>query len=193
MSFATFATARDALYVSALFLGLAIGFTLRIFKTREHKSVLITATLYLFSLGVFAATVVIVLSQGAVLYDCGLVLTAFCIAGFTAFCVFFPVTAAFPAILIAGVVTVWAGAVFWRFPREPDPEKTAQTAIRCGDLVPVIGGEIRYLDREPAHSLFFHEEFAILSPAKNRLVFSFVSNRESLSSAGRNEGVGGVE
>jgi hypothetical protein len=189
MSFATFATARDAFYVSSLFLGLATGFTLRIFKTREHKNVLITATLYLFSLGVFAAMFVVVLSQGTVLYDCGLVRAALCIAGFTAFCVFFPVSVAFPAILIAGVVTVWAGAVFWRFPHEPDPGKVVQTAIRCGDLVPLIGGEIRYLDREPTNSIFFHEEFAILSPAKNRLVFSYVSNHESLSSARWKEGV----
>jgi hypothetical protein len=188
MSFATFAIARDAFYVSALFLGLAAGFTLRIFKTRGQKNALVTATLYLFSLGVLTITFVLNLSQGAVLYDRGLVLTALCVASFTAFCVFFPVSAAFPAIIIAGAVTVWAGTVFWRFPREPDPEKAVQTAVRCGDLIPVIGGEIRYLDREPANSIFFREEFAILSPAKNRLVFSYVSNRETVSSARWKEG-----
>jgi hypothetical protein len=188
MRFATFAIARDAFYMSALFLGLATGFALRVFKTRERKNALITATLYLFSLGVLTATFILVLSQGAVLYDRGLVLAALCIAGFTALCVFFPVPAAFPAIIIAGVVTVWAGAVFWRFPREPDPAKAVQTAVRCGDLLPVIGGEVRYLDREPANGIFFREEFAILSPAKNRLVFSFVSNRGTVSSARRQEG-----
>jgi vacuolar-type H+-ATPase subunit I/STV1 len=182
MSFATFATARDMFYVSALLMGLALGFALRILKKGKHRSVLITGVLYLFSLAVLVTTFVLILSRGAVFYDQGLVLIALCIFGLTAICVFFPIPTAFPAIIIAGILAVWIGAAFWRFPREPDSQRTVQIAVRSGDLIPLIGGEIRYLDKEPANGLFFHEEFAILSPAKNRLVFSFVSSREILSS-----------
>jgi hypothetical protein len=178
MNFVTFAVARDAFYVSALLMGLAIGFALRILKTQKHRSVLVTGVFYLFSLAILVAAFVLIFSRGAVLYDSALVRAALCIIGFVTFCVFFPVPAAFPAIILAGAVTVWAGIVFWRFPRNPDPEKTVQIATQCGDLIPVIGGDIRYLDKEPANGIFFREEFAILTPAKNRLIFSYVSNRE---------------
>jgi hypothetical protein len=182
MTFTTFAQARDAFYVSALLMGLAIGFALRILKTRKRRSVLATGVLYLFSIAVLVTTFVLILSWGAVLYDRELVRAVLCIIGVTAVCVLFPIQAAFPAVLIAGLLTVWTAIIFWQFPRKPDPEKAVQIAVHSGDLIPVIGGEIRYFDREPASGLFFHEEFAILSPAKNRLVFSFVSNRETLSS-----------
>jgi hypothetical protein len=182
MSFTTFAAARDAFYVSALLMGLALGFALRIVKTRKHRNILVTGVLYLFSFAFLVTTIVLILSQGAVLYDPELVRVALCIAAFTVVCVLFPVQAAFPVVMIAGVLTVWTAVLFWQYPREADPEKNVQIAVRCGDLIPVIGGEVRYLDKEPASSLVFREEFAILSPAKNRLVFSFVSNREILSS-----------
>jgi uncharacterized membrane protein (UPF0136 family) len=187
MLFGTFAAARDAFYGSALLMGFAVGFALRILKARRHRDVLVTAVLYLFSLALFVATLVLVFSHGAVLYESGLVRTALFIAAFTALCVFFPVQAAFPAVIIAGVFIVWAGAAFGRHPKEPDPQKSVQVAVHSGDLLPIIGGEIRYFDREPANSLLFREEFAILSPAKNRLVFSFVSDREPLSSALKNK------
>jgi vacuolar-type H+-ATPase subunit I/STV1 len=182
MHFATFAVARDMFYISALLMGLALGFALRILKKGKHRGALITGVLYLFSLAVLFAAFVLILSRGAVLYDRELVRIALCIIGLTAICVYFPIPTAFPAIITAGILIVWTGAVFWRFPREPDSHRTVQTAVRSGDLIPLIGGEIRYLDKEPANSLFFHEEFAILSPAKNRLVFSFVSSREIPSS-----------
>ncbi|MDR1469929.1 MAG: hypothetical protein LBT00_11630 [Spirochaetaceae bacterium] len=186
MLFGTFAVARDAFYGAALLMGLAVGFALRVLKTRRHRDVLVTGVMYLFSLALFVTALVLILSHGAVLYEGGLVRVALFIAVFTAVCVFFPIPAAFPAIIIAGLFVVWAGAAFWRYPTEPDPQKSVQTAVRSGDLLPIIGGEIRYFDREPANGLLFHEEFAILSPAKNRLVFSFVSNRDTLSSAFRN-------
>jgi hypothetical protein len=189
MGFATFAAARDAFYVSALLMGLATGFALRILRTQKNRDALVTGVLYLFSLAVFAVASVLVLSRGAVLYDRGLFRMALCITVFVAVCVLFPVRAAFPAVIIAGIVTVWAGAAFWRFPRNPDPEKAVQVAARSGDLIPVIGGEIRYLDKEPASGLFFREEFAILSPTKNRLVFSYISSREIWPVLGQNKGL----
>jgi hypothetical protein len=182
MSFATFAAARDAFYLSALVMGLALGFALRILKTHRHRSALITGVLYLFSFALLVTTFVLAFSNGAVLYDRALLLAALCFAGFTTVCVLFPVQAAYPAVIIAGLLTVWIAVMFWRYPKSPDPEKTVQIAVRCGDLIPVIGGETRYLDKKPVNSLVFREEFAILSPAKNRLVFSFVTNRETLSS-----------
>jgi hypothetical protein len=182
MHFATFAVARDAFYAAALLMGLALGFALRVLKTPEYRSVLVTGTLYLFSAALLAITIVLVMSQGAVVYDRGLVRAALCIMGLTVVCVFFPVPVGFPAVIATGILIVWAGVVFWRYPHEPNPQKTVQTAVRCGDLIPAIGGEVRYLDREPVNGLFFREEFAILSPAKNRLAFSFVSNREIASS-----------
>jgi lysylphosphatidylglycerol synthetase-like protein (DUF2156 family) len=182
MVFGTFAAARDTFYGSALLMGLAVGFALRILKARRHRDVLVTGVMYLFSLALFVTALVLILSHGAVLYERGLVRVALFIVIGTAICAFFPVQAAFPAVIIAGVLVVWAAAVFWQYPKDPDPQKSVQVAVRSGDLLPIIGGEIRYFDREPANSLLFREEFAILSPAKNRLAFSFVLNRESLSS-----------
>jgi hypothetical protein len=187
MLFGTFAAARDAFYGAALLMGLAIGFALRILKTRRRRDVLVTGVIYLFSLALFVTTLVLIFSQGAVLYEGGLVGVALFIAVCTAICVFFPVQAAFPAVIITGVFVVWAAAAFWRYPKEPDLQKSVQVAVYSGDLLPVIGGETRYFDREPANSLLFREEFAILSPAKNRLVFSFVSTRKSLSSVLKNK------
>jgi vacuolar-type H+-ATPase subunit I/STV1 len=177
--FSTFAAARDAFYGAALLVGLAVGFALRILKGRKYRNMLVTGALYLFSLALFVTAVVFIFSRGAVLYDRDLVRVALSIAGFTVICVLFPVTAAYPAVMIAGALVVWVGIVFWRYPREPDPQKNVQIAVRCGDLIPLIGGETRYFDREPDDSPLFREEFAILSPAKNRLVFSFVSNRKT--------------
>jgi hypothetical protein len=182
MRFATFAAARDAFYVSALLMGLAVGFALRILKMRGHRDALVTTVMYLFSAALLAWALVLILSRGAVLYDTDLLRAALCIACFTVLCVWFPVQAAYPAVMIAGIFIVWAGFAFWRYPQEPDPRQNIQIAVRSGDLIPVIGGQIRYLDREPASTPFFREEFAILSPVKNRLVFSFVPDREIASS-----------
>jgi hypothetical protein len=179
MMFSTFAAARDAFYGAALLVGLAVGFALRILKTRRNRGVLVTGVMYLFSLALFVTALVLIFSKGAVLYEDGLVRVALFIAVLTAVCVFFPVQVAFPTVIIAGVVVVWAAAAFWRYPTEPDSQKSVQIAVQGGDLLPLIGGEIRYFDREPANSLLFREEIAILSPAKNRFVFSFVSNRET--------------
>jgi hypothetical protein len=181
MMFDTFAAARDAFYGAALLMGLAVGFALRILKTQRRRDVLVTGVIYLFSLALFVMALVLVLSHGAVLYEGGLVRVALFIAMWTTICVFFPIQAAFPAVIIAGAVVVWVAVAFWRHPDEPNPQQSVQTAVRGGDLIPIIGGETRYFDREPANSLLFREEFAILSPAKNRLVFSFVSNREAPS------------
>jgi hypothetical protein len=183
--FGTFAAARDAFYGAALLMGLAVGFALRILKTRRHRDVLVTGVMHLFSLALFVTALVLVFSQGAVLYEGGLVRVALFIAVLTVICVFFPVQAAFPAVIIAGVFVVWTAVMFWQYPKEPDSQKSVQVAVRSGDLLPIIGGETRYFDREPANRLLFREEFAILSPAKNRLVFSFVSNRESPPSLSR--------
>ena len=180
--FGTFAAARDTFYGAALLVGLAVGFALRILKTRRYRDALVTGVLYLFSAALLATASVLIFSRGAVLYEDGLIYAVLFIAVFTAVCVFFPIQAAFTAVIAAGVFVVWVGAAFWRYPTEPDPQKSVQVAVRSGDLFPLIGGETRYFDQEPASSLLFREEFAVLSPAKNRLVFSFVSNRETLSS-----------
>jgi hypothetical protein len=187
MLFGTFAAARDAFYVSALLMGLSVGFALSTLKTRRRRAGVITGSMYLFSIALFFTTFVLILSRGAVLRDGELVRAALSIAAFAVVCALFPIQMAFPAFIIAGALVVWTGVEFRRYPQEPNPHKPVQVAVRSGDLLPIIGGEIRYLDREPDNGLLFREEFAVISPTKHRFVFSFVSNQEPLSSAAKTE------
>jgi hypothetical protein len=185
MTFVSFAAARDMFYLGAALVGVALGFLLRAFRVRgdgRWRGAQVTLSMYLFSAAIFVMALALVFSRGAALYDGGLIRMVLCVIGVSALCVFFPIHVGFPMVILLGALIVWAGAVFWRFPTTPVPERSFQTAVRAGDLLPIIGGGVRYLPREPGAGVLFREEFAILSPAKHRLVFSFVANQGILSS-----------
>ena len=181
MTFSTFMAARDAWYAAALLLGAAAGWSLRAFFTRSRHTAFGTFVLYFISAAVFAAACVLIFSRGAVLYDGALVRISLCIFGLAALGAAFPLYAGWPLTTLAGVAVIWAGVVFLRHPSLPDPMREGEVAVHSGDLIPVIGGEVRYFPAEPDGLPLFREEFAVLSPSKHRLVFSFIAGERILS------------
>jgi hypothetical protein len=170
-----------------------------------------TIILYLLSAAIFAVAVLTAVSKGSVYSDAGL----FRIALFVAAAAFagsaFPLWAGVPLIILGGAASVWLGAVFLRLPAAPadkaflaaaesaylrsSAEETGwlppeQVLIRAGDLIPVVGGQIRYSRHAPsaAQSVFqklFIEEDFYFSANRRRLRFSFIdySNPPKMSVA----------
>jgi hypothetical protein len=119
MDVRNFSIARDLLYLSGALTGVTAGYILSLFK--KHISIRsrnrrITLIFIAFS-GVLAAfSAAIMVSYGDILSSRGLFFAAaFCVPVF-ALAVFFPRTAAYPLILAGGLLAVWLGYSFLRFP-----------------------------------------------------------------------------
>jgi hypothetical protein len=119
MDFSNFSIARDFLYVSGALMGVALGYVLTFFRkgvSIRSQNRRLTVVLCVFS-GVLAAfSAALVVSAGEILSSGGLFLAAgLCVPVF-ALAVFFPRTVAYPLILAGGLLTVWLGHAFLRFP-----------------------------------------------------------------------------
>jgi hypothetical protein len=119
MDFNAFAQSRDLLCLSGVFTGLAAGCLLSHFRTgmsRRSRNRGIVLSLLCFSGTVAALAAAIIVSLGAIFKDGGVIAAAlFCIPVFTLI-VRFPRTVAYPLILAGGLVVVWLGYTFLRFP-----------------------------------------------------------------------------
>ena len=119
MDFEQFAIARDFYYLAAVLMGAGIGCVLgrsRKNSTRRSKNWALTVGLCFFSGAVTALTAAIIYSKGLILLETSLypylgVLTVVLILAFR-----FPKTAGFPIFLIAGVLIIWMGYTYLRFP-----------------------------------------------------------------------------
>ncbi|MDR1238625.1 MAG: hypothetical protein LBK27_00765 [Treponema sp.] len=114
-----FSAARDLLYLGGAMLGLAAGFMLSLFK--KHLSIRsrnrrITLIFLAFS-GVLAAfSAAVAVSCGGIFSQRGLFLLALAGAPVFALAVLFPRVAAYPLMLAGGLLAVWLGYSFLRFP-----------------------------------------------------------------------------
>jgi hypothetical protein len=119
MDVRNFSIARDLLYLSGALTGVCLGYILGLFK--KHISIRsrnrrITLIFLAFSgvLAAFSASVVV--SYGGIFASRGLFLAAAACVPVFALAVFFPRAAAYPLILAGGLLTVWLGYSFLRFP-----------------------------------------------------------------------------
>lgn len=119
MDVRNFSIARDLLYISCALTGIALGCILSLFKKNisiRSRNRRLTMILVTFS-GILAAfSGAILVSQGDIFSSDSLFLAAgICIPVF-ALAAFFPCTVAYPLILAGGLLVVWLGYSFLRFP-----------------------------------------------------------------------------
>ncbi|MDR2257843.1 MAG: hypothetical protein LBE14_01700 [Treponema sp.] len=119
MDVRNFSIARDLLYLSGALTGVALGYILSLFKkgiTIRSRNRRLTMMLFVFSGALAAFSAAIVSSFGDIFSDGGLFLVAgICVPVF-ALAVFFPRAAAYPFMLAGGLLAVWLGYSFLRFP-----------------------------------------------------------------------------
>ncbi|MDR0623737.1 MAG: hypothetical protein LBG10_04840, partial [Treponema sp.] len=119
MDIRNFSIARDLLYLSGALTGIVLGYVLTFFRKNisiRFRNRRITLVLCAFS-GVLAAfSAAIIVSAGEIFSSGGLFLAAGVCVPVFALAVFFPRLAAYPLILAGGLLTVWLGYSFLRFP-----------------------------------------------------------------------------
>ncbi|MCL2318509.1 MAG: hypothetical protein FWC45_00360 [Treponema sp.] len=123
-AFGNFATARDLLYLAALFFGAGLGCMLNRFRrihnsgrsAERFRNVTVTAGLCFFSVTVVALTVASIISNWMIFRESALYVPLGILALILVLAVRFPRAAGFPLILVAGVFVVWMGYAFLRFP-----------------------------------------------------------------------------
>jgi hypothetical protein len=119
MDVRNFSIARDLLYVSGALMGIVLGYILSLFRKNislRLRNQRLTLILFVFS-GVLAAfSGAILVSQGDIFFSDSLFIAAgICIPVF-ALAAYFPRTVAYPLILAGGLLVVWLGYSFLRFP-----------------------------------------------------------------------------
>jgi hypothetical protein len=120
MEFEHYAAARDLLYLSALFAGAGLGCILsgfRINSTLRFRSRAITLAFCLFSGLVVALAGALVYSNGLVVFEKSLYIPMAIAMGLMVLAVRFPRAAGFPLILVSGLVVIWIGYSYLRFPQ----------------------------------------------------------------------------
>jgi hypothetical protein len=119
MDVKNFFIARDLLYLSGAFLGITVGYILSLSKKNinaRSRSRRITLIFLAFSgvLAAFAASVAV--SCGGIFSAGKLFFLAAACAPVFALAVYFPRAAAYPLVLAGGLLAVWLGYSFLRFP-----------------------------------------------------------------------------
>jgi hypothetical protein len=119
MDVRNFSIARDLLYLSGALTGVAFGCILGLLRkniSRRFRNRRLTLILFVFS-GVFAAfSAAILVSYGDIFSSGFLFLAAGACVPVFALAVFFPRTVTYPLILAGGLLMVWLGYSFLRFP-----------------------------------------------------------------------------
>jgi hypothetical protein len=119
MDVRNFSAARDLLWLSGALLGIALGYMLTIFRksiTVHSRNRRLTLVFFVCSGVLTAFSAAIMVSFGDIFSSGGLFLAAgICVPVF-ALAVFFPRTVAYPLILAGGLLVVWLGYSFLRFP-----------------------------------------------------------------------------
>lgn len=119
MGFENFALARDLLYLTFALMGAALGCALHYFRKKPKapfRNRMISFGLVLLSGALVSFTVAIVITNGAILRAFFLLIPAGILALVFVLACRFPKAAAFPLIVLAGVVTIWIGFSCFRFP-----------------------------------------------------------------------------
>jgi hypothetical protein len=119
MDFKNFSIARDLLCLSGAFVGIALGYLLSLFRgdiTLRSRNRRITLILLFFSGALVSFSAAILVSHGAVFGAVALFAVAAIAVPVFALAVCFPRAAAFPLILASGLLVVWLGYSYLRFP-----------------------------------------------------------------------------
>jgi hypothetical protein len=138
MDIRNFFIVRDLLYVTGALTGVALGYILSLFKrdiSIRSRNRRLTLMLFVFSGALAAFSAAVVASFGDIFSDGGLFLAAgVCVPVFAA-AVFFPRTVAYPLILAGGLLTVWLGYSFLRFPLIAETRSSPLYVYHEGDAV----------------------------------------------------------
>jgi hypothetical protein len=138
MDVRNFSIARDLLYLSGALTGITAGYILSLFKTSisiRSRNRRITLIFIAFS-GVLAAfSAAIVVSYGDIFSSRGLFFAAAACVPVFALAVFFPRAAAYPLILAGGLLVVWLGCSFLRFPLAAESRSPLLYVYHQGDNV----------------------------------------------------------
>ena len=126
MDFEQFAPARDFWYLASVLGGAGIGCILNRFKknsTRHSGNWALTIGFCFFSGAVTALTVAVIYSRGLILLEASLYPYLGLLTGALILAFRFPRTMGFPLFLLAGVLVVWMGYIYLRFPGVEDSGK----------------------------------------------------------------------
>ena len=117
MNFTGYALSRDMLYISAAVTGIALGLLLSTYKKELRlRNRRITLALLFFSGTIVSIAVSFIASMGEIFKDSAVLITAGIFMGVCALAVCFPRGAAYPLILLGGLVVTWLGLTCLRFP-----------------------------------------------------------------------------
>jgi hypothetical protein len=138
MDVRNFSIARDLLWLSGALLGIALGYILTLFRksiTIHSRNRRLTLIFFVCSGVLTAFSAAIVVSFGDIFSSGGLFLAAgICVPVF-ALAVFFPRTVAYPLILAGGLLVVWVGYSFLRFPLAAEGRPPLLSIYHEGDNV----------------------------------------------------------
>jgi hypothetical protein len=119
MEFNIFAITRDLLYLSGILVGIALGCIVSLFSkdiTIQSRNRRISIILVVFSGAISSFALATAVSLGMIFENPGIfIVTGICILVF-ALAAHFPRAVAYPLILAAGLLAVWLGFSYLRFP-----------------------------------------------------------------------------
>ncbi|MDR3146454.1 MAG: hypothetical protein LBU21_09260 [Treponema sp.] len=136
MDLHAFAVSRDFLYLGAALGGFCLGclvVLVRVRRLAEKRNRTITLGLCLLSAAIAALMPALIRSGGEIFFIKSLLLSAGALCLVCALAVAFPRAAGFPLVLIGGLVVVWLGAAFLRFPLLESEERLMASVYNPGD------------------------------------------------------------
>jgi hypothetical protein len=132
MDLHTFALCRDFLYLGAVLGGFCLAcffVLLRVRLLAKKRNRMITLGICLLSASVAALMPALILSAGEIFLIKPLLLSAAAVCLVCALAGSFPLAVGFPLILIGGLVVVWLGAAFLRFPLPESKDRQPMTSV----------------------------------------------------------------
>ncbi|MDR2403633.1 MAG: hypothetical protein LBD78_06340 [Spirochaetaceae bacterium] len=136
MDFHTFAISRNFLYLGAILGGFCLDCLFVLMRVRhftKKRNRMITLGLCLLSAAIAALMPALIRSGGEVFLIKPLLLSAGAVCLVCALAVSFPRVIGFPLVLIGGLVVVWFGAAFLRFPALESEERLMTSVYNPGD------------------------------------------------------------
>jgi hypothetical protein len=201
-----FSFTRDALYVCTCVMGVGAGLMLKILKHKSpapgrplsetppaeggaskagaRERMAVTTGIFLCAVAIFSFGVLTIVTGGSFFYDKGLVRAAALIFLISTFVSLFPIAGGFPVFVIVSVYYIYiVGCFFSLNKNEYDgyvktEYNTRPVCVKAGDLIPIVGGELRYGSTPQKENFIFRREEFYISPANNRLSFSFLDARK---------------